>query len=424
MNNEIKERIMRIKGHSIPEGYISSEIGIIPKKWNVMRIDKCCTDIFLGLTSKVDYVEEGGYPLVRAKDISNKGLKFDEVKYISETQHKQLVKYRRAEKGDVLVSKSGTLGTCCIVDTDREFSIYESIIVLKADFKTLHSKFLLHLLKDESVQNRMIGARVGGTVGHLNLKHFRDLMLQIPPVSEQEKIADILSTWDKAIDLKEQFIEEKKQQKKGLAKRLLTGEVRLSGFEGEWEEVKLGEVINEIHNKTTENNQYPVLTSSRKGIFLQEEYFKKSVSSSDNTGYKIIEKSQFTYRTMSDDGSFKFNQLTEPEIGIVSPAYVVFEAVNIESNYLKFLMDDYSFNEHIAKATQGGTRLSLKYNSLSKFVIKIPGLHEQNAISRILSTLELEIRLIENELDALNLQKKGLMQILLTGIVRVKTEEN
>ena len=215
---------------------------------------------------------------------------------------------------------------------------------------------------------------------------------------------------------------EKRKKKKRICK-VTTGKVRLPSFIGEWKEVKLGKVIREINDKTTENNQYQVLTSSRQGIFLQEEYFNKSVASSNNIGYKIIKKGQFTYRTMSDDGSFKFNRLTEYEDGIVSPAYVVFEAIKINPVFLINLMDDYSFNQHIQKETQGGTRLSLKYNALKEFVIRIPSVDEQDSIANVLNTADKAIQLYQKELEALRLQKKGLMQLLLTGIVRVNTQE-
>ena len=96
-----------------------TELGEIPEEWKVLNIEECANDIFLGLTSKVDYVESDGIPLIRASDISKGSLNFSEVRYISLKQHESLTKYRKVEKGDILVSKSGTLGTCCIVNVDK-----------------------------------------------------------------------------------------------------------------------------------------------------------------------------------------------------------------------------------------------------------------------------------------------------------------
>ncbi len=115
------------------EGYKQTEIGVIPEDWQVVSITKVTNEIFLGLTSKVDYVNIGGIPLIRANDIAGGKLSFVEARTISMRQHKALTKYRRPKRDDILVSKSGSLGVCAIVDVDDEFSIYESIIVLQSN---------------------------------------------------------------------------------------------------------------------------------------------------------------------------------------------------------------------------------------------------------------------------------------------------
>lgn len=154
-----------------------------------------CDDIFLGLTSKVDYVREGGVPLVRANNMTSGQLSFDDVRYISLEQHQKLTKNHKAQKGDILVSKSGTLGVVCIVDTDVEFSIYESLICLHPNEK-LNSRFLLHLLRSKEVQNKMLEKKVGNAVKHLNLLTFRKLYVKIPSLEKQQRIADILDRLD------------------------------------------------------------------------------------------------------------------------------------------------------------------------------------------------------------------------------------
>ena len=102
-------------------------------------------------------------------------------------------------------------------------------------------------------------------------------------------------------------------------------------------QIKLGDFLREICIKTVVNNEYPVLTSSKNGIYLQSEYFNKQVASKDNTGYKIIKKGQFTYRAMSDTGEFYPNMLKCVDVGIVSPAYPVFEITNRDIIYPQYL---------------------------------------------------------------------------------------
>ncbi len=293
------------------------------------------------------------------------------------------------------------------------------IWVIKGKTNLVCNEFLFYLIQTEKF-NFVANISTGTKMPRADWDYIKSTIFKIPPLPEQRKITEILSTWDKAIELKEQLIEEKKEQKKGLMQKLLRGEIRLPGFNDEWEKVRLGEVIKEINERTTKNNEYPVLTSSRKGIFLQEDYFSKQVASTNNIGYKIVRRGQFTYRTMSDDGKFTFNQLQDFDIGIVSPAYVVFEAAKINPVFLNDLINSYDFNQKLLRVIQGGTRLSLRYNQLKNIKGSIPKKNEQDLIAHILSTADKEIELLEEELEQLKLQKKGLMQLLLTGIIRVK----
>jgi type I restriction enzyme S subunit len=211
-------------GHT---AFKDSPLGEIPQSWMVESLETICDDVFLGLTSSVHYVESGGFPLIRTSDISKGRLSFDDVRFISEEQHRKLTKKRLTKRGDVLVSKSGSLGTCVIVDSDAEFSTYESIITIQPQKSILGNTFLLHILKDSNVQKRMLGAKVGGIVGHLNLMAFRKLIIPLPPLPEQHQIAEILTT----VDDKLQVLTDKKAQyqelKRGLMQQLLTGQRRV-----------------------------------------------------------------------------------------------------------------------------------------------------------------------------------------------------
>ena len=117
--------------------------------------------------------------------------------------------------------------------------------------------------------------------------------------------------------------------------------------------VKLKDIIIEVNERTTKNNQYPILTSSQNGIFLQEEYFKKNVASKNNIGYKIIRKGEFTYRSMSDTGNFTINRLENIDIGIVSPAYPVFKCNGVNPDYLKYYFSSNNFKRQIDNLYQG-----------------------------------------------------------------------
>ncbi len=155
--------------------------------------------------------------------------------------------------------------------------------------------------------------------------------------------------------------------------------------------VKLETFLQEIYEKTTVNDQYPVLTSSKSGIYLQNDYFNKRVASKDNTGYKIIKKGQFTYRAMSDTGEFYPNMLECTDIGIVSPAYPVFEIVDeavIVPEYLKYFFKSDVFQYSIASFVQGSTRTSVKFGKLKTISIELPEKEKQCRIVKILKTTQ------------------------------------
>lgn len=261
-------------------------------------------------------------------------------------------------------------------------------------------------------------------VPQLTVPQVASYKVLVPPLAEQEKIAEILSCWDDAIEQLTDLIAEKKQQKKAIMQKLLTGKHRLPGFKQKWELVKLSDILIERIELTTEINQVTILTSSRKGIFKQEDYFDKSVASANNIGYKIIHKGDFTYRAMTDDDTFRFNELKNLEFGAVSPAYAVFYCPEMPNVFLDSILNSNDFVNKLKKIAQGGTRKSLKFSSLQKLQILIPtDKIEQKAIADVLLTVDAEIDLLKRQLDAITEQKRGLMQKLLTGQIRVKVDK-
>ena len=422
MTKEIKQRIEQIKNGEVPRGYKKTKIGIVPNEWEVKTLGEV-GEFKKGREVSKNNVIDDGLPAMMYGDIYIKyNIKFDKVDFriSEETAKKSTAVY----KGDLLFTCSGEtaleIGKCVCYIGDEIIYIGGDIVAISV--KDYNSLFIAY--QQNTFQSIKEKARLGQghSVVHIYSDMISKLNICLPPLREQQKITDILSTQDKLIELKEKLLKEKEKQKKYLMQNLLTGRKRLKGFVGEWKKVKLGKCLVEKSDKTIQKNQYPVLTSSRKGIFLQNQYFNKSVSSEDNIGYKILRKNEFTYRTMSDDGKYTFNLLEEYEIGIVSPAYSVFNVNSdkCEIKFLYYLLNDFSFNKYIMKLIQGGTRLALRYSELCKLEIKLPPLEEQKAIAEILTTADKELKLLQEELEEEKRKKKALMQLLLTGIVRVK----
>lgn len=199
-----------------------------------------------------------------------------------------------------------------------------------------------------------------------------------------------------------------------MTKKSSTPAIRFNGFTDTWEQRKLGDNIIEYTETTTKNNQYPPLTSSRKGIFLQTEYFAgNQIASDDNTGYNIVPYGYFTYRHMSDDEIFHFNINDIVENGIVSTLYPVFTTdENLDSRYLQYQLNyGYEFAKFAILQKQGGSRTYMYLNKLKQLYLTMPkSVEEQNAISAFFMSLDHLITLHQRKYDKLTNVKKSMLE--------------
>ena len=190
--------------------------------------------------------------------------------------------------------------------------------------------------------------------------------------------------------------------------------IRFKGFHDDWEQRKLGDNIIEYTEVTTKNNQYPPLTSSRRGIFLQTEYFAgNQIASDNNKGYNIVPYGYFTYRHMSDDEIFHFNINDIVENGIVSTLYPVFTTdENLDSRYLQYQLNYGSeFAKFAILQKQGGSRTYMYLNKLKQLKLTMPkSIEEQKAISAFLMSLDNLITLHQRKLEKLKIIKKSMLE--------------
>mgnify|MGYP003759319577 CR=1 FL=1 len=403
----------------VPEGYKKTKVGIIPEDWEVKRLGEISNKITDG-THDTPKVVEKGVPYITAIHVKDGSIDFDNCYYVSEEEHKVIYERCNPEKNDLLMVNIGSgTATPALVNVDFEFSM-KNVALIKPNNKVIDSIFLeqFQLYVKDKLFHQLTS---GGAQPFLSLKEIGKLLILVPNKIEQQKIAQILSAWDKAIELKEKLIEEKKKQKKGLMQKLLTGEVRLPGFDGEWEEVRLGEILKERNETGYETLELLAITGSR-GIVKRDEVDIKDTSSEDKSKYKRIMPLDIGYNTMrmwqGVSGVSKYE-------GIVSPAYTVLKPTSkIDSFFIGYLFKTPKVINLFKRYSQGlvNDTLNLKYNNFKKIKLFIPkSIHEQKAIAQILSTADKEIELLEKELEQLKLQKKGLMQLLLTGIIRVKS---
>lgn len=401
----------------VKEGYRQTEVGVIPEDWRVFPVTKVTSEIFLGLTSKVDYVTHGGIPLVRATDIADGNLSFSKVRNISIEQHKSLTKYRKAKRGDVLVSKSGSLGVCALVDVDHEFSIYESIIVLQTK-PMLHPEFLLWLLRDERTQIRMIGEKVGSSVAHLNIEMFRKLVIQIPTLTEQTAIITAISDAEALIQSMEKLIVKKRSIMQGALQELLKPKVG-------WVVKKLSEVSEIKRGASPRPINSPIWFDEKSRVsWVRISDVTRSVKFLNRTSQKLsesgIKHSRFVSRNsliMSICATVGRPILTKIDV-CIHDGFVVFANLKIETEYLYYFL--ISIEKEWSKNGQTGSQMNLNTGIIDSQIITYPiEKLEQTRIATIFSDIDNEIAALEIKLIKYKQIKQGMMQTLLTGRIRL-----
>lgn len=259
----------------------------------------------------------------------------------------------------------------------------------------------------------------GHGTGRIDTGLLKDCLFPFPSFREQEKIAEILSTWDTAIEQTRKLINAKKRLKKALMQQLLTGKMRLPGFSEDWREYSMGSLFKE--RKETNFGHLPLLAiTGNQGIIFASEIERKDSSNSDKSKYKRIIPGDIGYNTMRMWQGVSAVSTLE---GIVSPAYTICipnDKVNVAfmGYFFKF-----SATVHLLwRYSQGlvSDTLNLKFNNFSQIKVSIPSAEEQSEVAKVLSTVDSEINQLEKKLKTLEKQKRGLMQKLLTGEIRVK----
>ncbi|CAK8721026.1 Type I restriction modification DNA specificity domain-containing protein [Candidatus Electrothrix laxa] len=263
--------------------------------------------------------------------------------------------------------------------------------------------------------------------GNLNLGLVEIIPVHLPPLPEQKAIADLLSTWDEAIEKTERLI----QTKEKLFKQLLNDLIHKGRINHTWKDFNLGDLCNPLSRKNTENNTNVLTSSAQKGLISQLEYYNKSVSADNVTGYYLLKKGEFAYNRSSAKG-YPFGatkRLDRYEKGVLSTLYLCFTlkpTAPCESDFLLHLFESGSLNRQLRAVCQEGARSHglLNITKAAFFGIKVflPDQNQQKKIQAALNTAQQEINLLKQIAEKYKTQKRGLMQKVLTGEWRIKPE--
>ena len=404
-----------ITKNNIPADYKDSSVGVIPQEWEVKRIQEICKVDAKSLSAKTSPDYEFEY--ISLSDVDSDSFDISTSHQIFQTAPSRA--RRIVSKGDVVIStvRPNLRGFFLAKEDKKDLIASTGFAVLTPT--ECDSQYLLSCFFSQIVSKQFYSLVVGSNYPAVNSSDVAKLKLAMPPLAEQRKIAEILGVWDEAIEKQSRLIEKLELRKRALMQRLLTGRTRLPGFTTPWQKVKLGEIFKERNETKCEHLPLLSITAER-GVILQSESDKKDTSNDDKSKYKRICPNDIGYNTMR---MWQGRSALSAMEGIVSPAYtIVTPKVEVDPLFISELIKQprvvYDFWTH----SQGlvGDTLNCKFHDFSQVKVAIPSLPEQKAIAEVLTAADNEIATHRKKLDALRLQKRGLMQQLLTGKTRVK----
>ena len=393
------------------------------------------------------YIDKNSLSRKTPKDYEFEYISLSDVNKGSISKNIQRIKFNEApsrarrivSEGDILFStvRPNLEGHCRIKKLIENTIASTGFAVLSPKTKT-DTEYLYQYLYSINIKKQIYALVVGSNYPAVNSSDVGNLKIVFPEnFKERKAIADILSTWDEAIEKTEKLIKEKEKKFKQMSKWFLFGHKRVSlkcsglkkgaffSFSKDWELLKIGKVAKEVSVRNNNSNAIVLSCSKYDGLVNSLDYFGKKVFSDDTSNYKVVKKWQFAYPSNHvEEGSIGL--LEHCDEGIVSPIYVVFET-NQEQVYSPFLYKllKTEIFRHIFQVSTSSSvdrRGSLRWNEFSTIKIPVPSIEEQKNIAETLNTAQDEINLMKQLSEKYKKQKQGLMQKLLTGEWRVKGE--
>jgi type I restriction enzyme S subunit len=387
-------------------GFKLTKLGWIPEEWEYDTLRNAAD--YVDYRGKTPVKSDSGIFLVTAKNIKDGFIDYQHSKeYIPVDTFDDVMSRGQVQLGDVVITTEAPLGKVAQIDKEG-IALAQRVIKYRGKSKVLDNNYFRHFLMGHTFQAELLKESTGSTVLGIKGSRLHKIKIAIPSLPEQTRIAACLTTWDRAITTTRKLLQQLDERKKGLMQGLLTGAVRVPGFEDAWRFTKLGNILNyeqptkyRVESKDySDEYKTPVLTPGK--TFLLGYTNETEGIYQDNL--PIILFDDFTTASKFVDFPFKVKSSAVKFLTLHNDNYdinFIYSAMQV----LKFIPDSHK-----------------RYwiSEFSEMDIKVPSLSEQKAIAKILTTADQEIALYKRKLAKLEAQKKGLMQQLLTGQKRLQ----
>jgi type I restriction enzyme S subunit len=392
-------------------GYKHTPLGWIPEVWEIYPVGKAfniCNSLRFPISEEVRREMQGSYP------------------YYGPTRVQDFINEYRVEGKYALIGEDGDhflkwreLPMTLLVE--GKFNVNNHAHLIQGNGISITEWFFYYFNHRELTTYL---TRQGAGRYKLTKYALSKMPVPLPSLPEQHKIAAILSTWDEAITKTRQLIAQLQQRNKGFMQQLLTPK-------GDWQEMRLSDIFERVVRKNATANTNVITISAQRGFVKQNDFFKKLVASETLDNYFLVRKGEFCYNKSYSNGYDwgATKRLNDFDEAVVTTLYICFrlkEESQYSGDYFEYFFDANILDRGLAKIAHEGGRahglLNVTPGDFFSLKIYVPTYEEQIRMFNILSAAKNELKLTEQKLAVLQQQKKGLMQKLLTGEVRVKID--
>lgn len=406
---------------------------MVPKGWSLVDANEICESISVGVVIKPTqyYVDENeGVKAFRSANVREGFINDSDWVYFSQEGH-LANKKSQLKSGDVLIVRTGYPGTACVVTPEFEGANAIDIVIARPQKNKVLPEYLCAYTNSSIGKSQVLNLQGGMAQKHLNVGAYQTLKVKLPPLLEQKKIAKVLSTWDKAIATTEKLLINSQQQKKSLMQKLLTGSKRLAGFNDKWKDGTLGDLAIIDSGFSFKSTTF---TDSATGIPIVRMNNLKNGKLELSDAVKIISSEATELdKFLLAENDFVFGMsgsltnyawVTAKDL----PCYLNQRVGRLSARsycdqvFVSYLYLSDIVQQSILDKAEGAAQLNISLGALRTIPVKYPSLEEQIKIASVLTAADDYCTILKQKIHNLKQEKKALMQQLLTGKRRVKTE--
>lgn len=402
---------------------------MVPEGWRELQVGAVCSEIIDCVNKTATVVAETTpFKMIRTTNVRNGRVDTENVRYVTEDTFRIWTRRGTLRTGDIILTREAPVGEVGqLVNADGMF-LGQRTMLYRADPKKMVQSFLFQTMISPMLKEQYVAASAGGTVHHIRVPDCSKFIVRVPPLPEQQKIAEILSIWDKATETTEALLANARTQKRALMQSLLTGTRRFPGFEGQpWREVRLQQIADIIVSnvdKKSEPHELPVRLCNYTDVY-KNDTIRSDMDFMEATATPAQIK-KFGLKV----GDVIITKDSEDPTDIAVPTYVAETADDLvcgyhlaiirandraDGRFLKYCFELPHTRYYFGARANGATRFGLNISSIETAVFHVPSVAEQRAVADAILLVEQEISHTIRELDHFRSEKQSLMQQLLTG---------